>query len=125
MDLVLLDLRLPDGSGRKIGETIIGTAMVVLLGELNRQTAQEALAAGAADYIPKTEPCEIITSALGLVLASGIHVQPMALQATFSTVPPATGVRNGLGITCRSGLARASLLRKLNLAKNIVFQYAI
>lgn len=91
VDLVLLDLRLPDGSGldwlRKIGQASIGTAVVMLSGDLDRRTVQEALAAGAVGYIPKTEPREIIASALGLVLAGGIYVPPMTLQVAALALP--------------------------------------
>lgn len=103
MDLVLLDLRLPDGSGldllRKIGAMSIGTAVVMLSGDLDRETVREALAAGAVGYIPKTEPREVIAGALGLVLAGGIYVPPFTLQATAPTALPATALRPQVGKT--------------------------
>jgi DNA-binding NarL/FixJ family response regulator len=89
VDLVLLDLRLPDSSGlallRSIAAQSIGTAVVVLSGDLDRATAQQALAAGAVGCIPKTEPREVLASALGLVLAGGIYVPPLALQGASVT----------------------------------------
>jgi len=92
VDLVLLDLRLPDGCGlellRTIGQTSIGTAVVMLSGDLDRHTVQAALAAGAVGYIPKTEPREIIAGALGLVLAGGVYVPPVALPAVAPAALP-------------------------------------
>ncbi len=85
IDLVLLDLRLPDGSGLALLPAIaarsIGTAVVVLSGDLDRATVQQALAAGAVGCIPKTEPRDVLAGALALVLAGGVYVPPLALQA--------------------------------------------
>lgn len=122
IDLVLLDLRLPDGSGldllRRIGKAHIGTAVVMLSGDLERQTVQEALAAGAVGYIPKTEPREIIASALGLVLAGGIYVPPMALQAAPAATPPsmarAGATPSELGLTGRQLEVLALLMQGRN-----------
>jgi DNA-binding NarL/FixJ family response regulator len=84
VDLVLLDLHLPDASGLEllptIGERHIGTAVVVLSGDLDQQTVQRALAAGAAGCIPKTETREVLAGALSLVLAGGVYVPPMVLD---------------------------------------------
>lgn len=97
VDLVLLDLRLPDGCGlellRTIGQTSIGTAVVMLSGDLDRHTVQAALAAGAVGYIPKTEPREIIAGALGLVLAGGVYVPSVALQDVAPAALPARAGR--------------------------------
>ena len=100
---MLLDLRLPDGSGldllRRIGAASIGTAVVMLPGDLDRQTVQEALAAGAVGYVPKTEPREIIAGALGLVLAGGVYVPPVALQTAARTFDTRAATPEALGLT--------------------------
>lgn len=96
VDLMLLDLRLPDGSGLALLPAIaaqsIGTAVVLLSGDLDRATVQQALAAGAVGCIPKTEPREVLAGALSLVLAGGVYVPPLAVQvptlgAAASTAP--------------------------------------
>jgi DNA-binding NarL/FixJ family response regulator len=98
IDLVLLDIRLPDGSGLALLPTIaaqsIGTAVVVLSGDLDRETVHQALAAGAVGCIPKTEPREVLAGALALVLAGGVYVPPLALQTTPAPNPalPPTGL---------------------------------
>ncbi len=118
VDLVLLDLRLPDGSGldllRRIGAASIGTAVVMLSGDLDRQTVQEALAAGAVGYIPKTEPREIIASALGLVLAGGVYVPPVALQAAARTFDTRAATPEALGLTGRQLEVLALLMQGKN-----------
>jgi DNA-binding NarL/FixJ family response regulator len=90
-DLVLLDLRLPDAFGLDLVPTMakqhVGTAIVVLSGDLDRQTVQRALAAGAVGCIPKTEPREVLANALGLVLAGSVYVPPLALDGAQSAAP--------------------------------------
>lgn len=57
IDIVLSDLRLPDGSGldllRKIQEMPIPPAVVMVTGQGDEQAAVAALKAGAADYLVK------------------------------------------------------------------------
>lgn len=93
VDLLLLDIRLPDQSGLDllpvIAERHVGTAVVVLSGDLDRHTVQRALAAGAVGCIPKTEPREVLASALGLVLAGGVYIPPLAVGPEAPR--PATG----------------------------------
>ena len=118
VDLVLLDLRLPDGSGldllRRIGAASIGTAVVMLSGDLDRQTVQEALAAGAVGYVPKTEPREIIAGALGLVLAGGVYVPPVALQTAARTFDTRAATPEALGLTGRQLEVLALLMQGKN-----------
>jgi DNA-binding NarL/FixJ family response regulator len=100
-DLVLLDLRLPDANGLDllpiIAERHVGTAVVVLSGDLDRAVVERALAAGAVGCIPKSEPREVLASALGLVLAGGVYVPPLAVgSASLAAVPrPASGTGAG------------------------------
>ena len=135
VDLVLLDLRLPDGSGLALLPAIaaqgIGTAVVVLSGDLDRATAQQALAAGAVGCIPKTEPRDVLASALALVLAGGVYVPREALGAAPTPAAPTTtgSAPQDLGLTERQvdvlrlimkGRTNKHICRELNLAEPTV-----
>jgi DNA-binding NarL/FixJ family response regulator len=90
-DLVLLDLNLPDQHGLQVLATVArehpAVAVVMLSGEKEPATIQQALAGGAQGFIPKTETREVLASALSLVLAGGVYVPPAALRG--ATVAPA------------------------------------
>jgi DNA-binding NarL/FixJ family response regulator len=85
LDLVLLDLSLPDISGmealRQLRTDYAGLPVVVLSGHDDRATIIEALDAGAMGFIPKSSTSRVMMSALRLVLANGVYIPPAALAA--------------------------------------------
>jgi DNA-binding NarL/FixJ family response regulator len=85
IDLVLLDLHLPDQDGLQVLATVAqrhpSVAVVMLSGDKDPATIHRALAAGAQGFIPKTETREVLSSALALVLAGGVYVPTAALRA--------------------------------------------
>jgi DNA-binding NarL/FixJ family response regulator len=95
MDLVLLDLHLPDLDGLQVLSLVArrhpAVAVVMLSGDKDQATMRKALELGAQGFIPKAETREVLTSALALVLAGGVYVPPAALRgAPPSTAPPPT-----------------------------------
>jgi DNA-binding NarL/FixJ family response regulator len=92
VDLVLLDLHLPDQDGLQVLATVVerhpAVAVVMLSGEKDQATMRRALDLGAQGYIPKAETREVLTSALALVLAGGVYVPPAALRGAPSPAPP-------------------------------------
>jgi DNA-binding NarL/FixJ family response regulator len=130
IDLVLLDLHLPDARGlAALGEmrrTNASLPIVVISGEDDPAVVREALAQGALGYVPKSSNLRVIAGALQLVLAGGVYVpqQAMAAPATAATRADAA-----LGLTPRQDEVLALLLagksnkaigRELDLAEGTV-----
>jgi len=79
----------------------------------------------AVGYIPKTEPSENVAGALGLVLADADGIADEILHGATGHSPLASSVQGRRGITRRVRPDERRSSAELNLAKNIVFQYAI
>jgi DNA-binding NarL/FixJ family response regulator len=128
IDLVLLDLHLPDADGMEllaaIGRTRPGTAVVMLSGEVDQERIQAALALGAQGYIPKSESRDVLSRALSLVLAGGVYVPPAAVaglgrRAVAAPALPAAPAPDGpapadLGLTERQLEVLALLMEGKN-----------
>jgi DNA-binding NarL/FixJ family response regulator len=85
VDLILLDLTLPDGDGfsmlADLRERYPSIAVVVLSASNDRRDVARALDIGALGYIPKTTGREIMHSALQLVFSGGIYIPPEFLAS--------------------------------------------
>jgi DNA-binding NarL/FixJ family response regulator len=83
LDLVLLDLNVPGLSGipglKAWRSRCPDVPVVVLSSAEDRATVLAAIGAGAAGFIPKSSPNEVMLSALRLVLAGGKYLPPEAL----------------------------------------------
>jgi DNA-binding NarL/FixJ family response regulator len=93
IDLVLLDLRLPDVVGFAalvdLQERHPGVPVVIMSGDIDAGLVRAALEAGALGFIPKSSPSHVILGALRLVLAGGTYVPREIMQeAAASPVPP-------------------------------------
>jgi DNA-binding NarL/FixJ family response regulator len=97
VDLILLDLNLPDRDGfsvladlRKAHPSI---AVVVISAYQDRDNIVRALDLGAVGFIPKSATRKVILSALQLVFSGGIYIPPQALSRleppSAVTRPPA------------------------------------
>jgi DNA-binding NarL/FixJ family response regulator len=80
IDLILLDLFMPgtrDLSGLVALRTRIPSTPVVVVSSLSDpETVQRAIMCGAAGFIPKSSPKELMVEALQIVLAGGVFVPP-------------------------------------------------
>jgi len=137
-DLVVLDLHLPGAPAgleavRAWRQRFPALPLVVLSADQDRATVLAALGAGAAGFIPKSTPHEVMVGALRLVLDGGRYLPPELLAADAarprtrpapSSVDPAT-----LGLTPRQAqvlrlLARGApnkvIGRELGLAERTV-----
>jgi DNA-binding NarL/FixJ family response regulator len=83
LDLILLDVQLPDCDGLVLLEELARThpaiPVIVLSAEHETDTITRALQIGAAGFVPKTSINKVLISAIRLVLAGGIYVPPEAV----------------------------------------------
>jgi DNA-binding NarL/FixJ family response regulator len=143
LDLILLDLNLPDRDGfsvlTELGERYPAVSVVVLSAQQDRESVVRALDLGAVGFIPKSGQLEVMAKALQLVIAGGTYIppeilardQPSARQpdekqpvANRPSVSPAD-----LGLTDRQvdvlslmmqGKSNKAICRELNLAEPTV-----
>jgi DNA-binding NarL/FixJ family response regulator len=94
LDLVLLDLNLPDRDGfsvlAELKDRCPAMSVVVLSDQLDRESVVRALDLGALGFIPKSGQREMMISALQLAFAGGIYVPPEIL-ARDKPPPPEPG----------------------------------
>jgi DNA-binding NarL/FixJ family response regulator len=83
LDLILLDVQLPDCDGLELLEELVrshaSVPVIVLSAEHEADTITRALQIGAAGFVPKTSINKVLISAIRLVLAGGIYVPPEAV----------------------------------------------
>ena len=115
LDIVLLDLNLPDAHGLSALAALRArhpeVPVVVLSANENRATVLEALDRGAMGYISKTSATEVMLGAVRLVLAGGVYLHTSVLEQSPSktaTTPPerpevnaSAGVPADIGLTER------------------------
>jgi DNA-binding NarL/FixJ family response regulator len=141
LDLILLDLNLPDSDGfsvlTELGERYPAISVVVLSALSDRGSVTRALELGALGYIPKSGQREVMISALRLIFAGGVYIPPEILardepqpyeeQRPAATRPAVSPT--GLGLTDRQvdvlslmmqGKSNKAICRVLNLAEPTV-----
>ena len=86
LDAVLLDLKLPDSEGLSaitaFARASPATPIIVVSASEDPGEARRALDMGALGYVPKSAPADTLVSAVRLVLAGGVYVPPLVLNAT-------------------------------------------
>ena len=89
-DVVLMDLRLPDGSGAEAAAQIrsegVAEAIVFLTGDESDAALAEAVEAGAAGFLPKSEALENVVDAIKRVDSGEMLIQPRDVQRAFAEV---------------------------------------
>jgi DNA-binding NarL/FixJ family response regulator len=138
LELILLDLSLPDGDGfellAKMRSLYPSVAAVVLSATKDRETVVKSLDLGALGFIPKSATRAVMTSALNLVFAGGIYLPPEILQRvqdepSTTTAPIKTTSPSDAGLTGRQvdvlalmmqGKSNKMICRELDLAEATV-----
>lgn len=110
LDLILLDLALPDRDGfsilAQLRERHATAAVVVLSASQEPDTVKLALGLGAVGFIPKTTERDLMLSALQLVFSGGVYIPREILDSGSSPQPLASGVHRPIPrqLLIRSGL---------------------
>jgi DNA-binding NarL/FixJ family response regulator len=95
IDLVLMDIGLPDMSGIEgismIRQQYPDVPVVALSSSEDKPTVLSALDSGAMGFIPKTSNSYILTSALRLILARGIYLPPSVFLGDRSPIAASSG----------------------------------
>jgi len=140
LDLILLDLNLPDRSGFEVlaalRENHPAISVVMLSASNDRHEIARALDLGALGFIPKSASREVMLGAFRLIFSGGIYVPPEILghtqaasphaSARSSRLPPAAAA---LGLTDRQmevlalmmqGKSNKAICRALDLAEPTV-----
>lgn len=116
IDLVLLDIALPDRDGMDLLHTIRAdypsVSVVMLSGTEDRNAMTAALEAGASGFIPKSATRDIMHNALRLVLSGGIYVPPEILSRPH--VPPR---EDSPPISARAGLELGLTERQIEVLR--------
>jgi DNA-binding NarL/FixJ family response regulator len=98
LDLVLLDLNLPDRNGFAVlvdlRERYPSVSVVVMSVLQDRDNVVKALDLGAVGFIPKSAGRKVILGALQLVFSGGIYIPPQALSRPEPLPTPPTPSRS-------------------------------
>lgn len=129
VSLLLVDLQMPGMDGvagvRRLRALFPTVPLVVVSADQEPGTVRAAFAAGAAAYLPKSEPPEVLQQALRLVLAGGTYTPALVL----ADPGPAAGHPDLQALTPRQrdvlrglsrGLPNKLIARELNLSEGTV-----
>ena len=131
-DLILLDLNMPGMDGfegfNRLQHVAPDTPIAVLSGSIDPSDVSQALAHGAAGYIPKTTAGTTLVNALQIILAGEIYVPPalMTAQAARSGGTPGARETRTVPLADRQmdvlkalaeGLTNKEIARRLGIAE--------
>jgi len=93
LDLILLDLNLPDRDGfsmlAELRRNHPAISVVVMSGQQDQDSVVKALNMGALGFIPKSAQRKVLLSALQLVMSGGVYIPTQALSPAQSQAPSA------------------------------------
>lgn len=126
-DLILLDLNMPGMNGfdgfNRLHSIAPDTPIAILSGSVDPSDVSQALAHGAAGYIPKTTAGSTLVNALQIVLAGEVYVPPALMSAQTNrgaresrSVPLADRQMDVLRALAE-GLTNKEIARRLGIAE--------
>jgi len=134
LDLVLLDLHLPDVAGfeaiARLQAQFPAVPVVVVSGADDPDLVRQAVDHGALGFIPKSSSSAVIVNAIRLVLSGGTYLPREIMAASAAkSVPLSQRATDGLGLTPRqtdvlrlllAGKSNKLICRELDMAEGTV-----
>ena len=100
-DLIVLDLNLPGATGlsclRYVRDTAPLTPVIVVSGNDDPVTMSEVRLAGAAGYVPKSAPGDVLVEAIRLVMTGGTYLPAAAMSALRRPMSPGSAADGTAG----------------------------
>ena len=129
-DVVLLDIEMPGMHGldglKRLVQHFPGIPVIVLTASEHRLQVQQALKFGAAGFVPKSSPTDILWSAIRLVVAGGIYA-PRCTPDQSSPIRKPSDTPRGLTprqieiLECVSeGLSNKATALRLSLSESTI-----
>lgn len=132
-DLIILDLNLPGAAGLSCLKHLRGVApltpIIVVSGNDDPETMSEVVLTGAAGYVPKSAPSDVLIGAIRLIMAGGTYLPAaaaMTLRRSRMPAPAASGPATGDRLTSRQmrvlrllaqGLSNKQIARALEISE--------
>jgi DNA-binding NarL/FixJ family response regulator len=129
-DLIVLDLNLPGATGlsclRYVHDAAPLTPIIVVSGNDDPATMSEARLAGAAGYVPKSAPGDVLVQAIRLVMAGGTYLPAAAALRHSMSLGSPTADPIGEPLTSRQmrvlrlltqGLSNKQIARDLEISE--------
>lgn len=124
VDLLLLDLGLPDAHGLRVLEEVFAARpqlpVVVVSAQEDARLARRALGLGAMGYVPKSADPAVTENALRLIMSGGRYLPPFAFTAGDTARPAPAGLterqRDVLALICK-GLSNKQIANELGLTE--------
>ncbi len=132
-DLMLLDLNMPGMNGvdgiRQVAAAHPQLPVVVLSASEARESVQDAIAAGALGFIPKSSSTAVMLSAVRLVLSGGVYLPAQLLMAQQASPPCSLAQDEPVRLSGRqrevlrllaAGMSNKQICRELDLGEGTI-----